>query len=54
MKPNTPKPEQNPGEAAGKTYVKPELKEFGNVAELTRTLDDIGANDGGMALMTKT
>lgn len=54
MKPDTPKPEQNAGEAARKPYVKPELREFGDVAELTRTNDAAGANDGGMALMTKT
>jgi hypothetical protein len=40
--------------APKKAYVKPELKEFGDVAELTRTLNPDGANDGGMSLMTKT
>ena len=51
MNPKRPDPEKD---SDPKPYVKPELKEFGDVAELTRTVDNVGANDGGMALMTKT
>lgn len=54
MKPKTPESEPSKGETGGKAYVKPELKEFGDVAELTRAVNVTGANDGGKAAMTKT
>ena len=54
MKPKTPESEPSTGKAGDKPYVKPELKEFGDVAELTRTVDATGLNDGGMSAMTKT
>jgi hypothetical protein len=41
-------------DSAPKPYVKPELKEFGDVAALTQAVSTAGANDGGMSLMTKT
>ena len=54
MKPRAPESEPKAGETGGKPYVRPELREFGDVAELTRTNDAVGMTDGGMALMTKT
>lgn len=47
-------PSDKKGAARKAPYVKPELKEFGRVAALTKTNDAVGANDGGMAAMTKT
>jgi hypothetical protein len=54
MKPKTPESEPSKGPTGDKAYVKPELKEFGDVAELTRALTVTGANDGGKSTMTKT
>lgn len=54
MKPNTPESEPSKGKAGDQAYVKPELKEFGDVADLTRAINPTGANDGGKAAMTKT
>ena len=54
MKPKAPEPEPKAGDTGGKRYVRPELREFGDVTDLTRTNDAIGGNDGGKAAMTKT
>jgi hypothetical protein len=50
MKPNPPEPKKS----TRKPYTKPQVKEFGRVAELTRAVSTSGLNDGGMSLMTKT
>lgn len=36
-------------EQPAKPYRKPELKEFGTIAELTALLGNMGASDGGIA-----
>jgi hypothetical protein len=36
------------------SYHKPEFRTYGDIKDITLTVDNVGANDGGMSAMTKT
>ncbi|MGH9801064.1 MAG: hypothetical protein ACRD82_11920 [Blastocatellia bacterium] len=56
MDPNTSITSDSLGEdqSARKTYQSPELVLYGNISEITKTVDMMGAADGGMGMTNKT